>query len=416
MELTTFSMHHTTTQYVRTDQFKTRVISVRFFRDFELEDAASRYLMFAMLRAKNETFPTRKAHARHLESLYDALWLGGSSKLGTQAINTLSMVVIDDRYTMGNTLFEDALKHMRESVFNPVFDETLLEEEKRFLKDLINSEIADKVSHAGRRFIRHLMAQHPYRGSPRGDLKAIDNVTLADIKRSYADMRDNSRVFITVVGDIDVDSTHRCVETIFDLHSVPQASTVIHRHRFEALKRLHDPLESKQTRLFSSYASDIYFRDDDYLVMETLNCLFGAGSDSMLFNSVREEAALAYDISSGYSPTSGLVTVSAGVSLNNVSNVEERVQACLDDIRKENFSEDALALAKKTLISGYKQSYDSIGNLSQKALHTALFDIPFREETLIGKIEAIRREDLVRVAKTLRPVFTFSIGGEDDGS
>ncbi len=410
MKLFTRTIDTTTCHYITTKQFKTRIVTIRFLSDIDKNTVTARSLMLAMLKAKNRMTNSRLKQSRHLERLYDTVFAASPSKIGNKHVLAFTLVVVDDHYVV-TPLFEDALTFLRHALFEPDFDEQTLQEEKQFLKDFFKSEYANKTRYATKRYTKHLMKNHPHGIHPLGESDDVDDVRMADIKASHAAMLHESSVYISVVGDVEVDETHAKIQALLPLKSVPLKEPIIQPYTFAELPALKETYDVTQHRIFSALKSDIFYRDAHYFDMLVFNALFGEGSDSILFKTVREEKALAYYVHASYSPFTGIVTMTSGVDGKHVEQAYETMHACLDTVREGAFSDEDLALAKTALIQQIKQSYDMPGNLSIKALRSALFNVPFKEDAIIEAISNVQRNAVIQIAKRLRPIFRYELGG-----
>lgn len=410
MELTTIKENHVTYQYIKTHQFKSTVITLRFFEDFDESLSLARYLMLQMLKSKCHLYPSRKAINQHLDGLYDAMLSAQSTKFGTYHVNAISLMVIDDKYTLEDELFNQALAFLNALLHNPLFDAVTLEEEKSFLIDMVKSDYANKTRFASKEYARYLMADHPYKGYPYGDIDAIESITLDTIKESYYRMLNQNHVVLSVTGDIEPLSIHHQITKTLSLKGLPLNNTIIYRHDFKAKKDYFNEAEVSQNRFFVALKTPIFYKDDDYLSMVVLVSLLGEGSDSLLFKTIRETHSLAYYVYASYSPFSGVITLASGLDKANVKKAYDLMQTILTSLKEGTFDDEDLTLAKTSLISSYKQGFDSITALSIKALRHTLFDVPFDETSFIAGINRVDKEAIIKCAKSLEQLFTYEYG------
>ncbi len=405
-----------TYQYVETNQFKSRILTVRFLAEIDKVNVTARSLMIAMLKAKNAVYPTRKAQSKYLESLYDAIYHAGPTKLASRHINQFSMVVIDDAYGLDDPIFEDALKFLQTALFQPKFDQKTLDEEKQFLKDYFKAEYANKARYAGKRYTEFLYADYPYKANALGHIEAIDEVTLTDIKSAYKEMLSTNQVYVTLISPWDVDSTHRLITKYLPLQSKPISKPVLLRHPFDYKAEVVEHEKVTQERFFITVKSDVLYRDEDYFTMLVLNALLGESSDSLLFQHVREKHSLAYHVYSSYSPNTGLITLASAMTKANLAEGEAKMMECLTWLKTGEFTDRDVDLAKRHIISQFKQSYDTPSGLSVRALRTSLFKVPFKETLLLDIVQAVDKKDIVALAKRLEVIFKYRLGGETDAN
>ncbi len=414
MEFKTTTIKDIPIHFVKTKQFKSMQIEVRFFDDLDADTVTARHLMLAMLKAKTQQYSTRKQLSKHLESLYDTHLSAQSMKLGKKHINQFVLTFPNPKYTQ-QSLLDAVIDLLDEILFNPAFDQTTLDEEKQFLHDYFAAEYANKTRYAAKRYYEHMYKGHPYNVNALGVETNITDVGLEDIKLAYSNMINNNPVLISVSGDFDEkDLVSKLSELPFSQGKALPKDLFI-RHDFKTLNDVKETMELSQDRLFMAIKSDIYFKDDDYFILNVFNALFGEGSEAMLFQEVRENQSLAYYIHSSYAPFSSLITVVSGMDDKNIEKAKAIIKEILSNIQSGHFDEEALELAKKHRISLLKKSYDNIRSLSLKGLRNALFDVPFDEQRQLEAYQAVSKRDIMRVAQKLRIVFSYVLGSDDHG-
>ncbi|HLV09832.1 MAG TPA: insulinase family protein, partial [Halanaerobiales bacterium] len=132
------------------------------------------------------------------------------------------------------------------------------------------------------------------------------------------------------------------------------------------------------------------------------NALLGAFPHSRLFRKLREEASLAYYVSSWLESTKGLMVINAGIDFINyersINIINEQLELLkLGEINKEEFS-----WTKKALINSYKSIADNARGLTG---HYLLGLINGRKEniyTAINKIKNVRKDDIKNIAPYIK--------------
>ncbi|MGM0435929.1 MAG: EF-P 5-aminopentanol modification-associated protein YfmF [Bacillota bacterium] len=410
MNLITHKEGATLFQSIRTTKFKSMRIQLRFFSELSPKDATARTLMLAMLSAKNEVYPTRRELLRKLETLFDTRVYGRTVKLGKKHVAQIDMQFVNPKYTdIPDTFMNEVINHLSTTLNRPLFDETSLKEEKRFLDDHFASEYANKDIYASRRYQTLLFKDHPYRIPANGEREYVSAITLEDIEEAYRSMLRDPLV-VSVVGDGD-EPLENEVKTRFKSQGTGTLEAFLVRQKFPVREDVHETLKLSQDRLFMTLESDTYYTDKDVWGMRVLNTLFGGASESMLFESVREKHGLAYQVASSYQPFTSLITAMAGVSHENVEKAKELIKEELEKIKNGAFTDDDLDIAKKNLAQSIKKSYDSENSLAIKAFVSELFDVPLEKDDVLKLLDDVKREDIKRLASTLRWVFTYALGG-----
>lgn len=412
MQIKTYNVSNTPVHIIQTKQFKTMNIVLRFFDALDAKTVTARHLMLMMLIAKNTKFETRQALSRHLESLYDTHLHAQSMKLGKKHVNQVSLS-FPNPSLVNNGLLDDVFSFLKTLLFNPQFDAKILREEKQFLKAYFKAEYSNKTRYAAKRYFEHLYKDHPYNINALGIEEAIDDVTLSDIEAAYHSMIHDNAMIFSVTGDVAASDVIPYIETLtFSDKRVPKDLFI--KHDFKKTDDVKETMELSQDRLFIGLKSNVYYNDADYYALNVMNTLFGEGSDSLLFDKVREQNSLAYYVHSSYAPFSSLITVVSGMDSKNIDKGKALILETLKEIQDNQFSKEAFDLAKQQRISSIKKSFDNIRNLSVKGLRHILFDVPYGEKEALEAINNIRREDVIRVAKKCIPIFTYVLGSDHD--
>jgi len=416
MNLTTLREGKTVHQYVETGQFKTMQVAVRFFDDLDVETATKRHLTLSMLKAKSRSHPSRRALEKHLESLYDTSLSAHSFKMGNVHVNQFTLHLINPRYANGEELLAAALALLQEMLFDPVFDEKTLREEKRFLADHFRAEYADKDRYAVKRYHDHLFFDHPARAHAMGEPDRVEGVTLTDIVNTHRRMLRHNGILIGVVGDIEVEKTHALVkEKLPFANARDLPSRFFEKRPFEPREEVRETMRLQQERLFMTLSTGIHYGEEDYHAALVMNTLFGEGSESLLFRRVRIEDSLVYHISSRYVPFYGLATIHSAMRKESVQKAKKRITGALASLRKGDFPPEDVDRAKNHLVRSVKAMFDSPAGLSALALRHELLQAPLDENETIASIRSVRKQDIERIAKASRFIFTFTLGGETDG-
>ena len=143
-------------------------------------------------------------------------------------------------------------------------------------------------------------------------------------------------------------------------------------------------------------------RDDpEAWTLEVLNAILGDGMSSRLFQSVREEKGLAYDVSSyivDYADT-GAFVVSAGVDPDRIAPAVAAILTELARVRDEVVPEDELARSKRYLGGRLELRMEETRNLAswlggQEALHERVLTL----EEALAELNAVTSDGIFALA------------------
>ena len=155
-----------------------------------------------------------------------------------------------------------------------------------------------------------------------------------------------------------------------------------------------------QTNLAVGFPS-IPRTDPDRYALLILNSILGVGMSSRLFREVREERGLAYSIGSSLTRHSdtGVFTVSAGVSPENVSETVRVILAELEKLVDEPVGQDELVKGRDYTVGSFRLSLETPQALAQRCGENLITMGAIEPvEQVVEKLEAVDIEDVQRVA------------------
>jgi predicted Zn-dependent peptidase len=164
-------------------------------------------------------------------------------------------------------------------------------------------------------------------------------------------------------------------------------------------------------------------RDDpDRYPLMILNTILGRGMSSRLFKEVREKRGLAYSVGSGVSRYSdiGTMSVSAGVTLENIEEATRVIRNELFKLRDEPVSEDEITKARDFATGNFRLGLESTMALAQRAGESLLMTGEIEPvEDVVAALAAVTPTDVQRVAVRLFRPGGFSMavvgpGGDPD--
>ena len=145
----------------------------------------------------------------------------------------------------------------------------------------------------------------------------------------------------------------------------------------------------------------------DHYPLVVLITLLGGGMSSRLFQSVREEAGLAYSVYSvqDFFRDSGMISIQMGVSPDRGREALERVRHELDLLVREGPSEEEVEATRAQLKGSIMIEHESVSARMVHLAHEELYHGQYTPpEVEVGRILAVTREQVVECARRyLRP-------------
>lgn len=406
---------------IKTDKFKTNLIAVSFQSEIDRETVTSRALLPYVLRNATEKFPSKKEINSYLETLYGASLSTTVEKKGKTHNIKFYMSLANEKFLANREpLLEEGVELLKEVIFKPclvddVFKESVVDVEKRLLKEYIESIYDDKVSYALQKLVEIMCKGESFSISSIGYAEDLDKITPSTLMQTYQKMLTEDQVSFTVVGDID----HETVYEIFRKHirfNQPTKNAQIIDHETKEIQEVQivkEEQEITQGKLNIGYRTNTRIGDKDYLSLLVFNGMFGGYAHSKLFMNVREKESLCYYCASRLENYKGLMYVYSGIESQNYEKALKIIDAQLKDMQEGRFTEKEIDLAKKSLINSKLESLDlASGMMAHEALN-ALLPEALTVEEWISKINAVTAEDIKRVALKIEEDAIFFLTGKE---
>ena len=395
--------------FVQSKKFKTNKITVRFTASLSLETVAGRMLSASMLEAANKAYPTSQAFRRYLASLYGADISTSAYRRGQAHILDLTFTYVRDEFlSKKNVLTSRILELVEQILFAPLvldgaFEPTLFEIEKKQLLASLATDMDDSFYFAHKEldslFFHDERLQLRY-----SDLRnSISNESPESSYTCFQDALKNDRIDFFFLGDFNE------VEIAESLKSLPftaRKSDVAIQYHQSYSNVLQEGMVQRnvgQSVLEMGYHSPVKYGDDQHLTMLVMNGLLGEFAHSKLFTNVRENAGIAYTVSSQLDLFSGLLRMYAGIDRGNRNHARKMMNHQLMDLKKGNFTDFELNQTKEMIRRSLLIAQDSQHTLVERIYLTALFGkATFDIDRLLEKLESVDKEAVCIAANSLK--------------
>ena len=220
-------------------------------------------------------------------------------------------------------------------------------------------------------FSKNLFANNPYSEPTIGHIKSINNIAVKDIQGFYEKFICAGNANICIIGDIDNSKAQEIANAIVE--SLPQGQKNL--QTFGQFKNLENiikkPYKSKQTSILMGHQLFLDIESPLYFPLKLGNEILGGGGlNSLLFNKVREELGLAYNIGSSINlnPEYGSFVISAQTSSPKLAL--ETINSIYKDFIATEINAETLANIKKHIEGNHLLG--SVRNSSQLSMMSSI--------------------------------------------
>ncbi len=336
-------------------------------------------------------YPSSRAISEAVEGV------GGSANAATDRESTVYWARVPRREAAR------AIDVLGELVVRPRLTDADIDQERTVIVEEIRSYLDDPAEYCQMLIQTAVFGDGPLGREICGDEAGIRSLPAAAIRDFWGALYRPSNTVVAVAGDLEHGEVVELVAAAFGsgdglVPTAPAAPSLPAGPRVLTGKR-----DTTQAQL--SIALPGLGRDHaDAWNLAVLNAVLGDGMSSRLFLGVREELGLAYDVSSGVVEyaDAGAVEISAGVDPANLPAAIEAILAELVRLVNEPIAPEELAKAKAYLSGGLELRMDDTRHLAswiggQEALHDRVYTL----DDALAAVEAVRSEDIQRLAGTL---------------
>jgi predicted Zn-dependent peptidase len=233
-----------------------------------------------------------------------------------------------------------------------------------------------------------------------GTAATVDALTPGQLREYHARRYRPEHLLVSAVGPLDHERVAELVEAHFTppvgeampLSDAPPPFRPSVRHEERDLQQLY----------FSLGTRAVSYSDAEHPVLAVLNILLGGGMSSRLFQSVREEAGLAYSV---YSATdffrdSGMLSVHMGVLPDRGREALQRTRQELERLRRDGPDEEEFAAARRQLKGTVVMDNESISTRMIQLAHEEIYRGRYTAlEQQIERVMCVTREQVAAAAR-----------------
>lgn len=406
---------------IHVDRFKTMRLTAIALLPLEKDTASDFALLTQVLTRSCNEYPDFTALSKKLSSLYGASLSAGVRKAGETLALTFSIAGIDDRYAFdGDEVSKELSELLLKVIFEPkfidgIFDTEEVEQERRQLIDLADSEFNDKRVYANSRLIGIMCENEAFGIKRYGSRENILKSTPESLKKAWERMLKNAGFEVFYVGGASADSAKEIFKDKFaGIERTPEKlHTEIIREASE-VKRVEESMDIAQAKVLMGFRTNCCKDDEGVFAMRLMNVILGSGTRSKFFLNIREKQSLCYYCFSRYNRFKGILTVESGVENSNAQRTVDAVLHELEDVKKGNFTDEDVRLAKLSVASDFVSITDTVtGN--EEWFVSQLTDPEFLSlEETTAKLNAVTKEEIIEAANKLTLDTVYILTGKEE--
>lgn len=402
---------------IKTNNFKTVRVEVKFRNVVKKEEITLRNLLKMVLIESTKKFDTERKFVIESEELYDLKLSSTSSRVGNFTTLSFNLTFLNEEYTEKG-LHNKSLDFLMEVLFNPnvsnnKFDSLSFNNCVNKLEKSIMGRKDNKTKYSIFALLQH-MGDYAYSYDQYGYLSDLKNIDEAKLYEYYKKVLMNDLVDVYVIGNVDSNEIKEYFINNFKINSFKKEKMnvlideVLPRKRVKVFKEDDDVNQTK-------IAIGLRFNDvSEYerkYVLYVYNEILGGSGNSLLFDTVREKNSLAYYINSIAQGYDNLLIIYTGIDKDRVDLGLKLIKKTIKDIEKGKFTSDMFNNAVNMITSSLKLSLETQPSVINNYYAMNILnsdDI----NTRISKFEKVTKEDVINFSKKIKMDTIFLLEGD----
>lgn len=402
---------------IKTNNFKTVRVEVKFRNVVKKEEITLRNLLKMVLIESTKKFDTERKFVIESEELYDLKLSSTSSRVGNFTTLSFNLTFLNEEYTEKG-LHNKSLDFLMEVLFNPnvsnnKFDSLSFNNCVNKLEKSIMGRKDNKTKYSIFALLQH-MGDYAYSYDQYGYLSDLKNIDEAKLYEYYKKVLMNDLVDVYVIGNVDSNEIREYFINNFKINSFKKEKMnvlideVLPRKRVKVFKE-EDAVNQTKIAIGLRF-NDVSEYERKY-VLYVYNEILGGSGNSLLFDTVREKNSLAYYINSIAQGYDNLLIIYTGIDKDRVDLGLKLIKKTIKDIEKGKFTSDMFNNAINMITSSLKLSLETQPSVINNYYAMNILnsdDI----NTRISKFEKVTKEDVINFSKKIKMDTVFLLEGD----
>ena len=243
----------------------------------------------------------------------------------------------------------------------------------------------------------------------------MENINAYTLVETYKDMIQNDDKHVYVVGDIDESIISIFKEKLQfpEVKHDPYPSAYIYQNDRKHLLDIIEKQDIVQSKLVMGYKANCCTLSENTAAMTVFSNLLGGYSQSRLFQVVREKNSLCYFIHSSYDPMNGIMTIAAGIDMNNYDKTKELIGKQIKDLQDGHITDEELSMVKTMLINALSKVDDDPDAIISFNWRRDIINSQDSIEDKQNAIKNVTKEDVIKCAQSIELDTIYFLTGKE---
>lgn len=391
--------------FIKTDKFKTIRVKLFFNTPIKKEEITIRNFVTAMLRITSKKYPTRRELALKCQDLY-ACGIGCNiTRFGNYNNLFFGVDALEDKYSEEGNL-EESIKLLSELIYEPnvinnKFNDKYFNIVKHDATLSINSLKENPSVYSRVRLLEEMDKNSPISYRMNGYIEDLNKITTENLYEYYLKMLEDDSLDIFVIGNFQFDEMEKIIKKYFKQkiykpnNKKARLDEYKGRVKIKEIKEINDTNQSKLA--IGCRMKNLTDFERNY-VITLYSIILGGGTNSKLFENIREKNSLCYYINSVPNKLDNILLIRAGITNENYDKVVKLVKEELKNMKKGEITDKEIENAKQLYLSSIDEIEESEDEIIDSYYMMDLLGVD-DIETKKKKILTVTKEDIMKVSK-----------------
>jgi len=316
----------------------------------------------------------------------------------------------------------DLLPLLKWIILEPRLEKEQIDLERQLSIQAINRQKENQFILALNKWKEIAYQNHPYNQEVIGSIKDLKTITRTDLT-SLSEKISSRQKVIVISGSLpaNIDTYIKDLKVINDNPNKKMEESISDNFKkpnhFDNDKSIViTPQNTKQVVIILGSTTIPHSHADD-IALRILSCHLGSGMSSVLFNILREEKGLTYDVGIYY-PVRELnapFIIHASSRKDNAMETLILIKKCWNNLQYALLSNEELNLAKSKFRYNFAHNSQTISQRAERKAHLIGLNIDENYDLqILNSIDSITKEDIIRVSNLYLKWPVLSLCGPED--
>ncbi len=401
------------------NRFNSSIINVVIKDQLHPRRAAANALAARMISTASEKYPTRSALQLAADNLYGASLASQVTRQGNLQVIWFYADGIRQAID-GSEPFSDVVDILLDLLQRPLLDDNnlldadLFKTEQKNLVAELKARRQDKAWYALNRSV-NLWAAGEAQGIPAGgEAEVVADLTREEVTEAWYRLLREAHLQIFLAGDIAEPLLEKVISYTQTLPNNPGRLNVVAGvdpapANLPVLAPAEEYMDIEQARLVMIYKDLPPYNFNQQALISVFNSMFGGDAHSLLFNTIREDKGLAYQISSMNLRFLSALVVQAGISAESIDQVILMVRDTLEDMASGKDLERVFETSKKLLRNELLSISDNLSAILYFHMENLASGSRLTIAEALEDLDCVTLDQVQDLAREIREAFVFRL-------